>query len=46
MDDQERFDKLEAERIMQTDPDSFAFYNARKHLKTTKQTLRQTGPKP
>ena len=30
MDDQERFDRMEAERIMAEDPESLAFYNARK----------------
>lgn len=33
MDDQERFDRMEAERIMNENPDSLAFYNARKTLR-------------
>eukprot|EP00698_Gefionella_okellyi_P004368 TRINITY_DN14039_c0_g1_i1.p1 TRINITY_DN14039_c0_g1~~TRINITY_DN14039_c0_g1_i1.p1 ORF type:complete len:730 (-),score=199.31 TRINITY_DN14039_c0_g1_i1:78-2267(-) len=42
MDDQERFDRMEAQRITQDDPDSLAFYNARKaareKLKLTQKT--------
>lgn len=30
LDDQEAFDKLEMERVMQSDPDSYAFFNAQK----------------
>jgi hypothetical protein len=33
MDDQERFDRMEAERIAAEDPESLAFYNARKTVR-------------
>jgi kinesin family protein 6/9 len=40
MDDQEAFDKLEAERVMSNDPDSLAFFSAQK---TRRANLTQSG---
>jgi hypothetical protein len=40
MDDQEAFDKLEAERVMSNDPDSLAFFTAQK---TRRANLTQSG---
>jgi kinesin family member 6/9 len=42
MDDQEKFDRMELERIRNEDPDSVAFYNAQKTMKQS-QKLKKTG---